>query len=271
MRLPAGHFYGSLRRRRDVSGFVLVEKLHSPDETLLPHSHECAYLSFVLTGRYTERCGSSVRDCYPGSLAFHPEGEIHSDRFHAAGGRLFALQLTPSSSDRLRRAGVAVDRGRTVTGGPALRLAIRLYDEFRACDAASAISIEGLTLELLAELSRDPGSPPAAPSRGWLEEADDFIERHFTESVSLAMVAGHVGVHPVHLAREFRKRHRCTIGDYIRRLRVDRARRQLTRTDERITTIALDSGFADHSHLSRTFKSSTGLSPTDFRRRFRPH
>ncbi len=269
MKLLTGQFYGIMRRRREVAGFVLVEKSHLPGERLVPHSHECAYISFVLQGRYTEQCGKTVRECYPGSLAFHPADETHSDHFHRSGGRLFALQLTASSTQRLREADVAVHCVGQVTTRLPIQLLSRLYNEFRASDAASAISIEGLTLELLAALARESADPPPPAKRQWLDEAGEFVRNRFAEPLSLATVAKQVGVHPVHLAREFRKKYRCTVGDYLRRLRIDLARRRLAETDEPITTIALDAGFADHSHLSRTFRNYTGLSPTEFRRRSR--
>jgi AraC family transcriptional regulator len=72
-------------------------------------------------------------------------------------------------------------------------------------------------------------------------------------------------VHPVHLAREFRRFEHCTIGEYVRRLRIEQACRRLTHSTDPIAAIAAEAGFADQSHFARTFKRVVGMSPVQFR------
>ena len=78
-------------------------------------------------------------------------------------------------------------------------------------------------------------------------------------------------MHPVHLAREFRRFQRCTIGEYIRQLRIERACRQLHASDEPLATIASAVGFSDQSHFSRTFKRLIGMTPAGYRATFAAH
>jgi AraC family transcriptional regulator len=59
--------------------------------------------------------------------------------------------------------------------------------------------------------------------------------------------------------------HGCTVGDYIREVRVAFARRQLTTTDLPISGIALSCGFFDQSQLTRAFKRVTGRTPAAYR------
>jgi len=80
------------------------------------------------------------------------------------------------------------------------------------------------------------------------------------------MLAAMVNVHPVHLARSFRRFQGCTISDYVRQLRVDNARRKMMSGNVRLVDIALSSGFSDQSHFSRSFKRVTGMTPTEFRK-----
>jgi AraC family transcriptional regulator len=79
-----------------------------------------------------------------------------------------------------------------------------------------------------------------------------------------------VGVHPAHLARVFRQQYGCTLGDYVRRLRVEFACRRMTTGDTPLVEIALAAGFADQSHFTKTFKSLVGITPAEFQRQFRP-
>jgi transcriptional regulator GlxA family with amidase domain len=70
------------------------------------------------------------------------------------------------------------------------------------------------------------------------------------------------------LQREFRRLLHMTPSDYLLRVRVLMARRRLEQTAEPIGAIALDTGFYDQSHFTRTFRTITGLRPLEYRRRF---
>jgi AraC family transcriptional regulator len=78
-----------------------------------------------------------------------------------------------------------------------------------------------------------------------------------------------VGVHPVHLARSFRRTYNTTFSGYVREMRVEYARVQLVSTAAPLGDIAIASGFCDQSHFCRTFKLATGLSPAEYRARLR--
>ena len=78
-----------------------------------------------------------------------------------------------------------------------------------------------------------------------------------------------VGVHPVTLARAFRRTFGCTIGEYLRRLRIERAAEQLATGTQPLAEIALAAGFADQSHFSNVFRRRVGMSPSAYRREVR--
>jgi AraC family transcriptional regulator len=65
-------------------------------------------------------------------------------------------------------------------------------------------------------------------------------------------------------------RHECTVGEYVRRLRVEYACRQFARTGAPLVDIALAAGFCEQSQLTRTFKRVTGFTPAEYRRSVRP-
>jgi AraC family transcriptional regulator len=73
----------------------------------------------------------------------------------------------------------------------------------------------------------------------------------------------------VHLSRIFRQRFGCNIGEYARNWRVEAASRQLATSTSPIAEVAAAAGFADQSHLCRTFKTVSGLTPKEFRAIFR--
>jgi AraC family transcriptional regulator len=149
-------------------------------------------------------------------------------------------------------------------------LTMRIYKEFRLMDSASALSIEALTLEVLAQATRRNLEGWPSPAPRWLREARDLIHEQFSQPVSLSSIAETVGVHPAHLAKTFRKHYHCTVGEYIRRLRLDYAVQELTRSNQSLAEIALAAGFYDQSHFTHAFKLHTGMTPAEVRAANKP-
>jgi AraC family transcriptional regulator len=132
-------------------------------------------------------------------------------------------------------------------------------------DDLSPLAMEGLALELLVAASRHPVSITEHRVPAWLRRVTDMLQDRFAETFSLADLAATVEVCPDHLARVFRRYQGCTVGEHVRRLRVDFARRRLASSDATLVEIALAAGFTDQSHLTKTFKQHTGMTPGEFR------
>lgn len=115
-------------------------------------------------------------------------------------------------------------------------------------------------LQKLETSTKTPVHPPS-----WLTQARELLHGRFNDSLNLVEIANTVGVHPTHLARTFKKHYRTTVGEYVRRLRLDWATRQLSETEDPIAEIALAAGFYDQSHFSHLFKLHTGFTPAEFR------
>src|SRR3546814_18712279 len=121
---------------------------------------------------------------------------------------------------------------------------------------------------LLAELSGRAGlQVPSAPLP-WLHSVLEQIEDEFCRPHSLESLAETAGVHPMHPAREFHRRFGCTVGHYIRLRRIAFACHRLTASQEPLSEIAVDAGFADQKHLTNTLNRLVGIHPRRFRARF---
>jgi AraC family transcriptional regulator len=96
-----------------------------------------------------------------------------------------------------------------------------------------------------------------------------MIVEHFSETLTLTQIAQVVGVHPVYLATAFRKKFGLTIGEFVRKLRIEHACDELIKGDLPLAAIALDAGFVDQSHFSKVFKLQVGTTPANYRRIFR--
>src|SRR4029453_12534333 len=180
MRALSGTFSGTEVARRHVAGLHVVESLHSPDQQIPWHSHEWPYVTFVLRGAYTEQCSRRAFDIGEGDVVLHGAGESHANRIHATSSHLLNLEFTQPFVDRVTAFGGRLDARMTATGGHLLQLGARLHREL------------------------------------WCED----LPAHFREVVTLPQIAESAEVHPVHLARGFRRRQGMTVGEYIRTLRI---------------------------------------------------
>jgi AraC family transcriptional regulator len=254
---------GDIVERRELLNVNLRETVYRPGLRLSPHMHANSYLSFIIEGHYTETYQGNSATCGAGSVRFLPAFEVHSNAYEG-GARCLLVELQPDSLDRLRDHTHILEHPGEVGSPRAALLARRLYSEFRQRDAAASIAIEGLVLEILAESARSTGAAGRHIPK-WLMRARDMIQAQFLNVPSLTEIARAAGVHPVHLSREFRRYFDCTVGDYMRKLRVEHASHLLANTDTPLAEIAAACGFADQSHFSSTFKRAVGQTPSRYR------
>jgi len=265
LKLPGGQFCGDVLRSSNLYGIRLTETTYAPGQVLPMHSHEHACFIFTLDGSFYETYGKRSRECKSFTLIYRPADEVHSDRFHNSGGRCLNIEIEPEWMELVRRPPVRLDGSATFEGGAVAGLSIKLYKEFQQPDEVSALAIEGLFLEIIAEVGRHnlKSSPQGIPK--WLEQARQFLQAHFSDGFTVNDIASVVGAHPAHLARSFRRHYGCTIGEYTRQLRIEFACRELSSSESALAEIASASGFYDQGHFSRTFKRLTGTTPARFR------
>jgi AraC family transcriptional regulator len=145
-------------------------------------------------------------------------------------------------------------------------LGLRLFREFRRANASVTALLESLAVDLVSTIvdrapdERHRGMPP------WMGRVVEQLHDRAAERLRVGQLAESVGLHPVYLARAFRRHHGCTLGEYQRSVRLASASDRLSGGREPIARIAVDSGFADQAHFTRAFRDHFGLTPARFRR-----
>ena len=94
--------------------------------------------------------------------------------------------------------------------------------------------------------------------------------RCFNCDLSLQTLANESGYSRVHFVRMFRGATGYSPHNYLLNLRLERARELLKNPSMSLIDIALDCGFSSHSHMSRLFHKSVGVTPSAYRRSLRP-
>ena len=261
--------YTEVIKERELSGLVLIETRYAANLKMPRHAHGPARFGVVLAGGYTEQYGGKSRCCMPATLVLHPSEESHVVHFSSAGARVFRVEAKPQWLAGLREHAAVLDRPAEFGDGSLARLSLRLYREFQEMDNLSPLIIEGFALEIVAQAARQQTASKHDKPPRWLEQARELLHAHFRDNLSLKKVAEALGVHPVYLAREFRKHYGCTLGEYLRRLRIELACRELCQSATPLIEIAAATGFYDQSHFSKKFKQLTGMTPTEYRAAFR--
>ncbi|MFL6228711.1 MAG: AraC family transcriptional regulator [Pyrinomonadaceae bacterium] len=250
---------------REVAGLCLSETYYPPRLRMPRHGHEPASFSLVLQGGYAETFTRQTLDCKPATLVFRPPAESHAVAFSDTDVRIFRLDVSPDLLNRLPPDAARTSAPADFSGGLAAHLAHRLYREFRAVDQFSALSIEGLALELLAESGRTLARALQRQPPRWLERAREMLHENLADAPKLSELARAAGVHPVHLAHEFRRHYGASAGEYARRLRIEEARRLVAQTHLPLSAVAARVGFYDQSHFTNAFKRGTGATPAAYR------
>ncbi len=93
-----------------------------------------------------------------------------------------------------------------------------------------------------------------------------YIIDHLDEGIDLRDLADHVCLSRFHFHRVFQALLGETVGDLVRRLRLERAANRLRTTNTPITELAFEAGYATHEAFIRAFRSAFGYTPSSMRR-----
>jgi AraC family transcriptional regulator len=256
-----GVFFGKGRRELQTSSFEFAE-MNAAIRDVPRHTHLNAHFVLVVRGVYLTAAMPDEGPCGADTLIFNPSGTTHRDRFQSAHGKFFTISVAPELAVQIER---KIQSPISFNSGTIAKTIRRAYFEFQDHTDFSPMIMEGLGLELSANVSQSQDLPDRhAPA--WLKTARDLIHDSRGANLRVKDVARVAGVHPIHLARVFRRYFQCSPGEYARRCRIQNVRRLLCSKSLPLAEIALLSGFADQSQLTHSFKQFTGVTPGAFRR-----
>ena len=247
---------GQIQHEQRAGPFCISEITHAGGLTLASHEHEHACLHAVLGGCYRETTTRGERDSATGSALFKPAGMRHANRFPPAGARTLRIEVDAAADDELARA--MTEPGHS--DHPAVEILARhLRRELRQRDDLSALALEGHCRDavvVVLRLQSRSESPAVA------ERCASLLRERATESaLRLGDLAAELHCDRSGLARAFRQRYLCSMGDYVRALRVAHVMRLLEQGDQPLAQAALLGGFADQSHCTRVFRRIVGTTP----------
>ncbi len=267
--LRGGEFYSPVQARLRTDD-VLLSELRQPCSRRVPsHEHELAYVTVVLHGDYLEG-DRQLDELRPFTAVFNPAGTAHSTIIGPSGASFFTIELR---EENLRHLGIRLPRRTTFDRGAGAMLwpGLRLYSAFTT-QTADPLVLEAHVLEMLGAISGLDAGFEAADKAAmdkvaprWFGRVKERLHEGFREPLRMGDLAREAGVHPVHLARVFRKMEQRTPGEYQQRLQVRAACELLRDREWPLAAIAAECGFADQSRFTRVFRRMAGTTPARFR------
>ncbi|WP_312993388.1 helix-turn-helix transcriptional regulator [Chryseobacterium flavum] len=265
--LRKGEYFGETNQMVNLDGLTITDT-----EYTYPyvdwHYHENAYFTFLLQGNMTEGNRKETYGCSAGTLLYHhwedPHYNIKPDVFT----RGFHIEITQDWFDRF-------DIQKNKTEGsfnikkPTLKFLIyQLFKETKLNDSSFELTANQLLLHFFSQLAHDKGNKERKPV--WVGQINEILHENATENLTLTGIAETLNIHPVHLSRDFHKYFHCNLGEYLRKLKVNKSIKLLN-TPCSLTDIALECGFADQSHFIRCFKENIGITPLKYRNLLKKH
>lgn len=263
MKLARREFIGELESDF-VTGPLRACRLSDDGRHRVPrHSHEAAHFCVVLRGVYhTEAGPASGSTVSAGAVIYNPAGVVHDDGFRG-GGTFLTVSLDRSFVEDCPREFGRVLASRVVMNPVAAIAAFRLNRALTS-GADLGAAVEAAVDDFVSTLLDD----------GRCDTAPDCVRRaqevmHDAEGLGMRVheIAAGVGVHPVTLARLFRRTLGISPSRYLQELRVGRALSLLEENHPvSLTEVALRAGFCDQAHLTRAMTGRVKCSPARWRR-----
>ncbi|MGH7549703.1 MAG: helix-turn-helix domain-containing protein [Gemmatimonadota bacterium] len=253
-------FIGTATVRREAAGrgFRIREIAYAPCQRQPLHAHDFDGITLVIGGAIRETVGrhEEIATCL--SIVVKPAGVVHADDVGPRGARTVQILLDSEVE------GLGPWRWMHAGAGVSGFLALR-----RLLSADGEEGLEDRVLDLLGEVTSTAATARSDPP-GWLQNVKEALDDTLSANPPVRDLAREADVHPVSLARAFRRHYGTTVTEYRRRQRVRRAARAIERSDCHLTRIAYATGFSDHSHMCREVRAATGLTPTELQELARP-
>ena len=263
-KLITGSFLGKNTELISTDSLRITQVDYPENLTSDWHYHENAYFAFIQKGGSIERRKKENIQCHPGQLLFYNDQEAHKNEKYKRSSKNICLELQ-NNWFRNNQIDKKWLEGAFYIGNKSVRsLFIRILKESVLNDNCSQIAIEGLLLQIYAEMIRDKNNAPQLPT--WLQIVHTFINDNWNKKITVTALAKLADVHPITMSKEFPKFFNCTFGDYLRKLRLERSLNLLQKTSIPLDEIALDCAFYDSSHYINTFKSFYGMTPSVYRK-----
>lgn len=258
--------------------FIVPEHLHDAFEINYLHSGE---MSLELEGSRKLRFQG-------GNLAIIQPGISHAGEYDMAQpGELLWMTIkfnadhaekgTPFSPEELKGMNEIFQKAgsRVINAPPEMKTLFQELQSILRVQKKESLAIirtswlKTLLIQMIIATFKAFASSSFQIEKNFIVKAKEYIEANASQKISLPMIAAHVGLSLPGFCKYFKDQVGQTPAVYMMRVRCSKAREMLMRTLIPITQIAYDLGFSSSQHFAGAFKKYTGMTPLEFRKKFR--
>jgi AraC family transcriptional regulator len=263
LKLETGKFLGENRRSFDAGGLIVSETEYRRRVFEGWHAHENFHLTLIARGGNCERRKNQELEAAPGRVLFYRRGELHRNLGTQHPSKNINLEIKDEFLERYQAFVPALENSSFSNSADAKFALLKIYRECMSAKNAQTAAIHSLALGLLDSILAEKASSKIAP---WAVALREILNDRWDEAISLGELSRLLGVHPVTISKNFPKYFACTLGEYLRKIKIEKAVALIGRQKYALAEIAQICGFADQSHLTRVFRNLTGFTPREFGR-----
>lgn len=259
--LEKGQYSGKVTGTLSTAGLLASITAYDGDNfNNALHYHDNAHFSFAIEGGCVEK-KKEPYEITPGHITYYSAGEQHQVLKVPKPTKRVNLEIENGFFEQFGITDCAARQA--VTHNPDAKfLMVKIYHELLTNDLLSEVSIQMLLLQLVAQQKHSRYM--AAPA--WVGTVREFLHANSDDTVTLGTLSAISELHPVTISKQFPKYFSCTVGEYKRKLKIEKALSLVKSNPVSLTDVAYECGFFDQSHFIRTFKSLTGILPAHYQK-----
>lgn len=259
--LRHGEFFGQTNETLNFDGITITDTEYTHPYVDW-HYHENPYFTFLIQGNMKEGNKKETYDCSTGTLLYHHWEDAHYNTKPNIFTRGFHIEITKDWFEKFQLSKDLTEGSFNIKNPSIKLLMYQIFKETKLNDDSFDLSVHQLLLSLFDQLSNQKVNSEKKPI--WVKQIDEILHESFTEKLSLNDLSKTIDIHPIHLSRDFQKYFQCNLGEYLRKLKVEKSLKILN-DFESLSEVALECGFSDQSHFIRCFKENLGITPLKYR------
>jgi AraC family transcriptional regulator len=257
LQLDSGQFFGRTSLWSSV-GLASVALTHYERQEQPWHCHPNHTFFVHLRGDHRDSLARVQFEQPILSIVYHPAGVVHRSSIGSEGMSGLNIEVTAEWLDAHRSPDKNLGKRCLITDPEASCLSLSLLH----ASAANGHDAESLLTEFVAVAGEDTDREETPQ---WVRNVITFADESCAEKITVRQIADRFSVHPVYLARAFRKATGGSLSDRLQKGRLKLATSLLLQGVS-AGEAAVEAGFGDQFYMSRCFRKHFGVAPTDFKR-----
>lgn len=260
--LKKGEYFGNHYHKLQLDNFLITDTEYT-HEKVDWHSHQNPYFTYLLEGKLFEANKKETYHLSPGTLLFHNWQDAHYNIKPPEFTRGFHIEMNSKWFEKYDLKSFDFQGSLHLENPFTKELMTKIFFESKVLDNNSQTSIELLLINVFSTIKNQPYKKDSNIPN-WVYQLKEILHEQPDICTSLTNLSSILNIHPVHLSREFSTYFKTTMGNYIRRQKINKAILLIINKKLSMTEICYECGFYDQSHFITSFKKVYGYTPLQF-------